>query len=375
MVLNRRNLFTSSVAAGAALVMGGSLSPRESVAQVARRQAASGRSLMKAGTLLDATEINDESFRRVRRYGIQNVYARAPIEDPKRMYATVAELTRMKEVGARNGVSVDIVRPQNLAMSNIDNERWPAIMLGESPQRDKDIEGFQQLIRNCAIAGIPAIRYTLSIVGNQRTGYVPGRGDSYYRSSRMADFNMNAPLTKAGRVDEDMYWERISYFLDRVVPVANEYKVRLLSHMEDAMVPPGYRGLYPVTNTVAGARRFVSIQESPYHGLLFCIGTFAEMHENPTRDFYDVLREFGMKKKIFLIDFRNIRGNRQEFVETFPDEGEIDMLRCLRILKEVGYDGMICPDHTPQNPDGPEPIMAFQYGYIRGLIQALDQTG
>lgn len=374
MGMNRRNFFTSSVAAGAAITMGGGLSPGVASAQGTGRQAASSRSLMKAGTLLDANEITDEDFRRVRRYGIQNVYARAPISDPDRMYATVTELRRMKEVGERNGVSVDIVRPRNLAMSNIDSERWPAIMLGESPQRDRDIEGFQQLIRNCAIAGISGIRYTLSIVGNQRTGYVPGRGDSYYRYSKMADFDMNAPMTRAGRVDEDMYWERITYFLDRIVPVANEYKIKVMSHMEDAMVPPGYRGLYPVTNTVEGARRFVSIQESLYHGLLFCIGTFAEMGQNPTQ-VYDVLREFGKKKKIFLIDFRNIRGSRQEFAETFPDEGEIDMLRCLRILKETGYDGMICPDHWPQNPDGQAPIMAFQYGYIRGLLQAVDQMG
>jgi hypothetical protein len=70
---------------------------------------------MKAGTLLDANEITDEDFRRVRRYGIQNVYARAPISDPDRMYATVTELRRMKEVGERNGVSVDIVRPRHHA--------------------------------------------------------------------------------------------------------------------------------------------------------------------------------------------------------------------------------------------------------------------
>lgn len=374
MVMSRRNFFTSTVASGA-VALGGGLAAGTSLAQTARRQAASGRLLMKAGTLLDADEINDATMKMVRRWGIQNIYARAPIADPNRVYANVSELTRMKEIAERNGVSVDILRPRNLAMSNIDVERWPAIMLGESPQRDRDIEGFQNLIRSCAIAGIPGIRYTLSIVGNQRTGYIPGRGDSYYRYSKMANFKMDAPLTRAGRVSEDMHWERITYFLDRVVPVANEYKIKLMSHMEDAMVPAGYRGLYPVTNTVAGARKFVSIQESPYHGLLFCIGTFAEMHENPTRDFYEVLREFGQKKKIFLVDFRNIKGNRQEFYETFPDEGDIDMLRCLRILKETGYDGMICPDHTPQTPDEPEQVMAFQYGYIRGLLQAVDQPG
>jgi mannonate dehydratase len=87
-----------------------------------------------------------------------------------------------------------------------------------------------------------------------------------------------------------------------------------------------------------------------------------------------VIRYFGSRKKIFCVDFRNIRGNRQEFVETFPDEGSVDMLEVMRTFKQVGYDGMICPDHQPQNPGGPEQVNAFQYGYIRGLLQAVDHT-
>jgi len=85
-----------------------------------------------------------------------------------------------------------------------------------------------------------------------------------------------------------------------------------------------------------------------------------------------VMRWFGERKKIFMIDFRNIRGNRESFVETFPDEGTLDMVRVMQTLKGLGYDGMVCPDHTPVNPGGPEQVNAFQYGYIRGLIQAVD---
>jgi mannonate dehydratase len=367
-MMNRRQLLASSGVAAAAAVAGGMASRSSAASQGAGAKPT--RALMKLGA--DVETVDDATMKAVARWGIRNVYARATIADPERMYPTVDELKKMREIAERNGVSIDILRPRNLAMLNIDAEKYPAIMLGDSPQRDRDIEGFQTMIKNCAAVGIPGIRYTLSIVGNQRTGNVPGRGDATYKQSKMSDFQRDKPLTKAGRVPPDLYWERITYFLDRVVPVATQYKVRLASHMEDAMVPPeGYQGLSPVTNTLEGAKKFCSIQESPYHGLLFCIGTFAEMLQSPS-GIYEVTRYFGERKKIFLVDFRNIRGNRQEFIETFPDEGDIDMLRVMKVLKDVGYDGMVVPDHQPVSPGGPEQVNAFQYGYSRGLIDAVD---
>ena len=378
MIDRRQIISTSGIATAAAMTAG------PVFAQPAARSGPN-RALMKLGA--DVERVNDATMKAVARWGIRNCYARAAIADPDRLYPTLDELKRMRDIADRNGVSIDILRPVNLAMTNVDDEKHPAIMLGESPQRDRDIEAFQTMIQNCAAAGIPGVRYTLSIVGNTRSGSIPGRGDSTYVVSRMSDYKsgdpinvpgrplnraINKPVTKAGRVSADMYWERISYFLDRVVPVANQYKVRMASHMEDAMVPPGYESVDLVTNTVEGAKKFVSIQDSPYHGLLFCVGTFSEMLENPKRDIYDVIRWFGTHNKIHLVDFRNIRGNRQEFAETFPDEGDIDLFRVMQIFKQVGYDGMVVPDHQPVNPDGPEQVNAFQYGYIRGLIQAVD---
>jgi mannonate dehydratase len=96
------------------------------------------------------------------------------------------------------------------------------------------------------------------------------------------------------------------------------------------------------------------------------------MLQDPGKEIYDVVRYFGSRKKIFMADFRNIRGNRQDSAETFLDDGSVDMVQVMRVLKEVGYDGMVCPDHTPETPGGPDQVNGFQYGYIRALIQAVD---
>src|SRR5213078_1077965 len=102
-----------------------------------------------------------------------------------------------------------------------------------------------------------------------------------YSTWRLRDAKPPAPLTRAGRVTADLYWERITYMLDRVVPVANEYKVRIANHPNDSIVPPeGYRGVFPVLSTPDGLKRFVTIRESPYHGLNLCLGVLSEMMEN-----------------------------------------------------------------------------------------------
>ena len=120
-------------------------------------------------------------------------------------------------------------------------------------------------------------------------------------------------------------------------------------------------------------KRFVDIASSPYHGLNLCLGTTAEMLRDPNREIHDVIRYFGERRKIFNIHFRNIRGRRDEFQETFPDEGDMDMVAVMRSLKQVGYSFMVMPDHLPQHADDPQgdQAFAFGYGYIKALLQAV----
>jgi len=274
----------------------------------------------------------------------------------------------------RHKLSLDILDPVMLPSSHIDRERNPAIMLADSPQRERDVEQFQQLIRNCAAAGIPCLKYNMSILGVLRTGHVQGRGGAMFGEWDAGKAAPPTPLTRAGTVSEDAFWERITWFLDRVVPVANECKVRLACHPHDPGTPPaGYQGVHRVLGTIDGLKRFVSIRESQYHGLNFCQGTVSENLPDPKTQIFDVIRWFGSRGKIFNVHFRNIVGGRGHFREAFPDEGDIDMYRALLTYHEVGYDGMLMPDHVPEVPGHPEAALqsfAFAYGHIRGLMQA-----
>ncbi|SEF49137.1 D-mannonate dehydratase [Bryocella elongata] len=367
--MNRRKFLTSS--SMATLALGSSAAPAEPGAASVPRSA-TGPATMKLGCQSEPT--TDSHLKFLARYGVRNICGYPEVADG-RVYATVEELTRMKGLAASNGIAIDCVGPPILTSSYVDKERHPAIMLARSPERDRDIEDFQKLIRNCAQTGLPAIKYNMSLLGVLRVGRVPGRGDSTYSQWKLAAAHPETPLTIAGRVDADMFWERITYFLDRVVPVANEYKVRLACHPQDPGVPPeGYQGVDRVLGTVDGLKRFITIRESPYHGLNFCQGTVSEMLADPGREIYDVIRYFGSRGKIFNVHFRNIRGHRNDFVEVYPDEGDVDMVKAIRVYQEVRYPYLLMPDHVPQAASDPGGLQsfAFSYGYIRGLIQSLE---
>ena len=367
-----RRTFISSSAVGTAASVLASSGAVDAAGQAPKPVAAAPRrALMKLGAT--ARRCDDESLKAVARYGVTHVVVNADIAEPGRLYATVEELERQREIVERNKLAIAVMTPPNLASSHIDRERNPAIMLGQSPQRDRDIEAVQTMIRNCAAVGMPCLKYNMSILGVLRTGRKEGRADTSYSYFKLADAKADPPLTKAGVVDADAYWERITYFLERVIPVANEYKVRMACHPNDSMTPPeGYQGVHAVLSTVDGLTKFVSIKESPYHGLNFCQGTVSEMLQDPGTEVYDVIRYFSERRKIFMVHFRNIIGNRQEFAEVAVDEGVVDMARAMKIYRDTGYDGIITPDHAIQAPDDPggEKSMAFTYGYISALIKA-----
>ena len=248
-------------------------------------------------------------------------------------------------------------------------------MLGKAPERDRQIDAMCEMIRNTSRAGIPSIKYNLTFLGVPRTDSTPGRGGARYSTFVYATGKQEPPLTIAGPVDADLYWERITYFLERVVPVAAEHKVRLACHPQDPGMPKGkgWRGVETVLGSVDGLKRFVSIAENPYHGLNFCQGTVSEMLAKPGEQIFDVIRYFGTRGKIFNVHFRNIAGGFLDFRETFIDDGDVDMLKAMRVYRDVGYDGMMMPDHVPsiEGDTGNLQGFAFAIGYIKALIAAV----
>ena len=361
--MNRRQFVTATSAGAAAL---SNPSSADAAPQAARKAP-----LMKLGCQSSPT--SDKRLQFFKRHSVNHICGYAE-DKGKKGYSTVEEISQMRDRAEKHGVSVDLLAPPFLASSHIDSTERPAIMLAKSPERDRDIEAFQNLIRNCAKAGVPAIKYNMSLLGVVRTDRTPGRGGSTYSTWRLREAKPKTPLTKAGAVNADKYWERITYFLDKVVPVANEFKIRIACHPHDPGMPPeGYQGIDTVLGTFDGIKKFVSIRESPYHGLNFCQGTVSEMLKDPGKEIFDVIRYFGKRKKIFNVHFRNIRGKRDDFQEVYPDEGDIDFVEAMKVYKEVEYPYMMMPDHVPHHPDDPggDQAFAFAYGYMRALIQAV----
>lgn len=249
----------------------------------------------------------------------------------------------------------------------------PNIMLGREPERTRELDSICRLLEACGAAGVPAVKYNFNLIGIPRTPAEPGRGGSMNAAFRWEKTDQNAPPGLAGEVSEEENWDRIRHFLERVVPVAESAKVRLACHPHDPYTPPGYMGVTRVLGTVEGLKRFVQTCENPWHGLNFCQGTVGEMLDDPGTEIFDVIRWFGERDKLFNVHFRNIRGSKLSFMETLPDEGDMDMVASLRLYHELGYRYMIMPDHAPKlsGPDPDGPAFAFCYGWIIGAMQAM----
>jgi mannonate dehydratase len=354
-------------------VLGNSLSPTQLAiaGQQPRGKQLPRRALMKVATQHGSS---DEVLRLLAAFGVNHICSTLPSARMDERWS-VEGLLKLKERVESFGITLDMV-PLPLSSSYITKAENPHIMLAQSPQRDREIDDVCRMIRNTARAGITALKYNLSILGVVRTETTSGRGGATYSTFVYDRARQEPPLTEAGPVNADQYWERITYFLKRVIPVAEEHKVRMACHPHDPGMPrdKGYLGVHTVLGSVEGLKRFIDIVPSKYHGLNFCQGTISEMLKKPGEEIFNVIRYFGSRGKIFNVHFRNISGGFLNFRETFIDDGDVDMLNAMRVYKEVGYNGMIMPDHVPEIPGDVNRSQAFAYtfGYIKALIAAVD---
>jgi mannonate dehydratase len=318
------------------------------------------------GTQIRARD--DDDYRIFAQLGVNNISADPPGEPAT---WTLDDLKRHRDKVESFGLVLDMIQLP-LPSQAIEKASYPDILLA-GPDRDRQIDAVCKMIENCARVGIPAVKYNLNLIGIPRTPMETGRGGSLNESFRWDKTDQEAAPGLAGVLSEDENWERIDYFLERVVPVAASNRVRLACHPHDPYTPPGYRGVTRVLGTVEGLKKFVLMRENEYHGLNFCQGSVVEMLENPREEIDDIIRWFGTRGKLFNIHFRNIRGGKLSFMETFPEEGDMDMVRSLKIYDEVGYKYMIMPDHVPRlsgrDPEGV--AFAFCYGYIVAILQAI----
>lgn len=377
--MKRRAFLTTAGGSAAALGLAGcdSATQPHAVAQQPEAQPAASKKPVKMYVGTQRSPTSSRMLQFIKRHGVDHVCGYPP-NPGERGFWTVEELEQTRETCEKHDITLDMVALPFLTSSHIDREKKGAIMLGKSPERDRDIEHINKMTENCARAGIPAWKYNMSLLGVLRVNRTPGRGGSSYSTWKASEAKADPPLTRAGRVTEDMALERMAYFVERIIPVCEEYKIRAACHLHDPGTPPGgFQGIERLLGNFEGVKKFIALSESPYHGLNLCLGSMMENLERPNEQIHEVIRYFGEKKRIFNIHFRNIIGKRGDFREVYMDNGDIDMLQVVRTLNEVGYEYMVMPDHVPRHPDdaGGLQAFAFSYGYIKALIKAVDTYG
>jgi mannonate dehydratase len=242
------------------------------------------------------------------------------------------------------------------------------------PGRDEEIETVIDLLTNMGKLGIGVWCYEWMPVMNwMRTSTtIPTRGGALvtgYDHSLMK----NAPLTEYGEVGEDKLWENLEYFLKAIVPVAEEAGVQLAMHPDDPPLSP-IRGLGRIMRSVDNYQRLLDLYPSPMNGITLCQGNFTLM----TDDLPSAIRHFGKQDKIFFVHFRDVQGTPDHFHETFHDDGKTNMLECMKAYRDIGYEGVLRPDHVPtmegdsnENAGYSAIGRLFAIGYIKGLRQAV----
>lgn len=287
-----------------------------------------------------------------------------------------------KLVDLRNAVAAAGLKLE--AVENFDPAHWHDVLL-DGPKRPVQIENVKLLVSRLGQAGIPVMGYNFSLAG------VCGRTHAPYARGDALSVGMEGPLdtpmpngmvwnmvydphASGGNVPpvaREELWRRLKRFLDDVLPAAEEAGVKLALHPDDPPLPT-MRGQPRLVHQPQFYQRVIDFNPSPSNTLEFCLGSLAEMTEG---DVYAAVDDYSRQRRLAYVHFRNVSGKVPFYRETFIDDGDIDMLRVLQILKRNGFDGVLIPDHTPQMTCAApwHAGMAFALGYMRAALQQLNR--
>jgi mannonate dehydratase len=296
--------------------------------------------------------------------------------DPDALWS-FEELSAIKAEAAAHGLRIE-------AIENFDPAHWHDVLL-DGPKKAEQLENLKTLIRTVGRAGIPVIGYNFSLAGVAGRVKGPwGRGgaevvavdgpcDKPIPNGMIWNmvYDRHAPPGNLAPVTTEELWRRHGEFLDALVPVAEEAGVTLAAHPDDPPMPE-VRGQPRLVFQPRLYQRLIDRHPSPRNALEFCLGTLAEMTDG---DIYQAVETYSRQNRIAYIHFRNVRGKVPHYQETFVDEGDVDMLRVLRILKKNGFDGVVIPDHAPQMTcDAPwHAGMAYACGWMMAALQSINR--
>lgn len=269
------------------------------------------------------------------------------------------------------------------AIENFDPSMWYDVLL-DGPKKQEQIELLKHQIKIVGEAGIPIFGYNFSLAGvaGRITGKfarggaesvgMDGDDDTPIPDGMVWNmyYNKNKPEGTIPKIEHKELWERLQFFLKELVPIAEEAGVTLAAHPDDPPLPY-VRQTPRLVYQPYMYQDLIDIYPSDSNKLEFCLGTISEMTEG---DVYKATDTYSKQNKIAYIHFRNVRGKVPKYKEVFVDDGDIDMLKILTILKKNNYTGVIIPDHTPQmSCSAPwHAGMAYAMGYMKAAMQSLD---
>lgn len=240
--------------------------------------------------------------------------------------------------------------------------------------REQEINHFCVFLENISKLGIHTVCYNwMPVFGWFRSGnHIRTRGNAWATGFDYRELD-NHTQTELGQVGPEQLWENLEYFLKRVIPVAERCHVKLAIHPDDPPVPE-LSGIARILTSKDALQRVIDLVPSECNGITFCQGSFAAMEE----DIALSIEQFAKQQKIFFVHFRDIRGTRECFEETFHDDGKTKMYEALKCYVKYGYEGIIRPDHVPAmyGESGADPSYGilgniYAAGYLNGLLEAV----
>jgi mannonate dehydratase len=235
------------------------------------------------------------------------------------------------------------------------------------PGRDEKIEIFKAFVRDLGQAGIHTTTFTWEPTGV----WSSEPGESRGARARRVDLDemRRRPFTHGREYTEDEIWKNFEHFIHQILPVAEEADVRLALHPNDPPAP-ALGGIPCLIRSFEDYERAFAVADSPYLGMEFCTGCWLEGGD-AFGDMLRAIRHFHQYGKIFIVHFRNVSSPLPQFVETFLDNGYMDMYEVMKAFCEIGYDGALILDHSPQFAPGfaQGGGTAYAIGYMRALIE------
>lgn len=347
------------------------------------------QSLLSLRTGVRTRTLSDERLQFCRQIGVEDVFldqrdprgdvffdegsqSKETITIDDGVVPSVSELVQARRRAEDAGVRL-------MGIHSLSYNVYGKIMLGKEG-KEQQIETIQQLIRNVGQANIPILGYQWNprgVVPMRTSQTVPLRGGA--RGTGFEIDDIDKPYERAPGVEreyeESELWDNYEQFLTEVLPVAEDAGVEMALHPADPPTVEQLGGIPRLFRNVEAFKRAMDLVPSDNHGLKLCLGCFSEM---PDTDVTEVIKYFGESDDIVFVHFRDVIGTWPSFTETFIDDGQsnFDALAAIEALRDVGFDGVMIPDHVPEITGDTEwghRSRAHAVAYLNGLLECSRQ--